>query len=371
MAKAFCYQAVAALLYCALGVICSQHPPRSGHTNNWAVLICSSRYWFNYRHIANTLSIYHSVKRLGIPDSHIILMLADDMACNPRNAYPAKVFNNYRKNLNVYGDDVEVDYKGYEVTVANFLRILTGRLDHSVPRSKRLLSDDRSNILVYMTGHGGENFLKFQDSEEISNTELGDAFEQMWQKKRYHELMFIIDTCQGVSMYRDFYSPNILAVSSSHVGEDSLSHHSDEQIGVHIIDSWTYYALEFLNKVTPKSQATMQQFFDSFNPKLVKSNPGIRKDLFRRDLRKVLVTDFFGSVRNVELHNHTSRHTPSRSGTKSSSHDPEPSAAVLVNDDIHLNGSLATQPAWQHTELFLPLVVMVLIISIISIYWNS
>ena len=27
-----------------------------------------------------------------------------------------------------------------------------GRLDHSVPRSKRLLSDDRSNILVYMTG---------------------------------------------------------------------------------------------------------------------------------------------------------------------------------------------------------------------------
>lgn len=27
-----------------------------------------------------------------------------------------------------------------------------GRLDSSIPRSKRLLSDDRSNILVYMTG---------------------------------------------------------------------------------------------------------------------------------------------------------------------------------------------------------------------------
>lgn len=25
------------------------------------------------------------------------------------------MFNNYRKNLNIYGDDVEVDYKGYEV----------------------------------------------------------------------------------------------------------------------------------------------------------------------------------------------------------------------------------------------------------------
>ena len=33
-------------------------------------------------------------------------------------------------------------------------------------------------------GHGGEGFLKFQDAEEISNLELGDAFEQMWQQRR-------------------------------------------------------------------------------------------------------------------------------------------------------------------------------------------
>lgn len=61
---------------------------------------------------------------------------------------------------------------------------ILGRLPASVPRSKRLLSGDRSNILVYMTGHGGDGFLKFQDSEEISSFELADAFEQMWQKQR-------------------------------------------------------------------------------------------------------------------------------------------------------------------------------------------
>jgi glycosylphosphatidylinositol transamidase (GPIT) subunit GPI8 len=38
------------------------------HTNNWAVLVDTSRFWFNYRHVANVLSIYRSVKRLGIPD---------------------------------------------------------------------------------------------------------------------------------------------------------------------------------------------------------------------------------------------------------------------------------------------------------------
>lgn len=73
------------------------------------------------------------------------------------------------------------------------------------------------------SGHGGDGFLKFQDAEEISNVELADAFEQMWQKKRYHEVFFMIDTCQAESMFQKFYSPNILAVASSRVGEDSLS----------------------------------------------------------------------------------------------------------------------------------------------------
>ena len=82
-------------------IICKENSiPKSfvdnarGHTNNWAVLVDTSRFWFNYRHVANVLSIYRSVKRLGIPDSNIILMVADDMACNPRNPRPATVFNN-------------------------------------------------------------------------------------------------------------------------------------------------------------------------------------------------------------------------------------------------------------------------------------
>lgn len=274
---------------------------KSGHTNNWAVLVDTSRFWFNYRHVANVLSIYRSCKRLGIPDSRIILMVADDMACNPRNPRPATVFNNANNQINVYGDDVEVDYRGYEVTVENFIRVLTGRLPPSTPRSKRLLSDEHSNVLVYMTGHGGDGFLKFQDAEEISNVELADAFEQMWQKRRYHEVFFMIDTCQAESMFQKFYSPNILAVASSKVGEDSLSHHVDPSIGVYVIDRYTYYALEFLETVTPGSKKTMGQFLEVCPKYQCISTVAKRTDLFRRDVNKVLLTDFFGSVRNVEL----------------------------------------------------------------------
>lgn len=47
-------------------------------------------------------------------------------------------------------------------------------------------------------------------------------------------------------MYSEIYSPNVLATSSSLVGEDSLSHHVDRSIGVYIIDRYAYYVRKFL-----------------------------------------------------------------------------------------------------------------------------
>ncbi|KAJ3201073.1 hypothetical protein HK099_002379, partial [Clydaea vesicula] len=273
----------------------------SGHTNNWAVLVCTSRFWFNYRHIANTLSIYRTVKRLGIPDSNIILMLADDVSCNPRNHFAASVYNYAGSNIDLYGDNVEVDYRGYDVTVENFIRVLTDRMDPKTPRSKRLKTDDRSNILVYMTGHGGEEFLKFQDNEEIGSFDLADAFAQMWEKRRYHEIFFMIDTCQAASMYKRIRSPNILSAASSLTGEPSYSHHVDRDIGVAVVDRFTHRNLQTLEKLGREEQATLKDLFDTYDPRDIASTPGIRTDLFKRRIDQTLVTDFFGGVQNVEL----------------------------------------------------------------------
>ncbi|KAF9011731.1 peptidase C13 family-domain-containing protein [Cyathus striatus] len=283
----------------------------SGHTNNWAVLVCTSRYWFNYRHMANTLGMYRTVKRLGIPDSNIILMLADDSSCNLRNKFPGSVYANPGRQLDLYGDNVEVDYRGYEVTVENFIRALTGRVDPSIPRSKRLLTDERSNIFVYLSGHGGNEFLKFQDNEEISATDIADAIEQMYQKKRYNEVFFMIDTCQANTMYSKFYSPNILATGSSKLNENSYS-------VSHGIDAYTHYVLEFMEGINKTSHKTMQDLviisvslqdslvtyhsqFDSYDVQKIGSHPGIRSDLFRRPLANTLITDFLGGVAQAEV----------------------------------------------------------------------
>lgn len=98
----------------------------------------------------------------------------------------------------------------------------------------------------------------------------------------------------------------------------------DPAIGVYIIDRYTYYALNFLEKVEPSSTKTLGEFvsFKCFKVFLLVSlflhkclffqlkvcpkdyclsTVGVRKDLFRRDPDKVPVTDFFGSLRPVEL----------------------------------------------------------------------
>src|SRR5277367_5251050 len=276
------------------------------HTSNWAVLVSTSRFWFNYRHLSNTLSLYRTVKRLGIPDSQILLLLPDDMACNPRNAFPGTVYSNADRRMDLYGENVEVDYRGYEVTVENFIRLLTDRWEDGVPASKRLGTDEGSNILIYMTGHGGSEFLKFQDSEEISSWDLADAFSQMREKKRYNEILFMIDTCQANTLYRQFYAPGMIATGSSEEDESSYSHHADNDVGVAVIDRWTYYVLEFLEtQVTgPTSDQTLGDLFDSYDITKIHSNPGVRWDLFpggEAAGRSRRVVDFFGNVQGIEM----------------------------------------------------------------------
>ncbi|XP_049401611.1 uncharacterized protein LOC125865457 [Solanum stenotomum] len=282
--------------YLSYGVASSSSATTTMHTNNWAVLVCTSRFWFNYRHMANTLSLYRTVKRLGIPDERIILMLADDMACNTRNKYPAQVFNNENHRLNLYGDNVEVDYRGYEVTVENFLRVLTGRHETAVPRSKRLLSDEGSHILLYMTGHGGEEFLKFQDSEELQSHDLADAVKQMKEKRRFKELLIMVDTCQAATLFSQLQSPGVLTIGSSMKGENSYSHHLDADVGVSVIDRFTFYTLAFFERVNMYDNASLGSLFSSYNPNTLMSTAYYRTDLYPRRLEEVPVTNFFGSV---------------------------------------------------------------------------
>ncbi|PHJ20136.1 peptidase c13 family protein [Cystoisospora suis] len=318
--------------------------------NNWAVIVNTSRYWYNYRHTANALSIYHTVKRLGIPDSRIILMLADDHACSPRNAFPGQVFNGEARRLNLYGgktgereedeenerrrsfsrggrsesgtsdergededtrrggeeeeqhqsdlEEVEVDYRGDEVQVDAFLRLLAGRHSPDTPRGKRLLTDENSHVLVYLSGHGGEGFLKFQDWEEVSGEDLASSIAQMKEQRRFKQLLLIAETCQGSSLLDAVYTPDVLGIASSAIGESSYSHHSDSSLGVSVIDRWTYYTLQFFEKFVrdSSSSVTFDTLMKSYSREKLMSTATVRADLFKKSLEETKLTEFFAAT---------------------------------------------------------------------------
>ena len=75
--------------------------------------------------------------------------------------------------------------------------------------------DEHTNVLVYLTGHGGDNFFKFQDGEELMSNDVASAFSQMYELKRYNEILFISDTCQAFTMADEIEVPNVFSVGSS------------------------------------------------------------------------------------------------------------------------------------------------------------
>lgn len=48
------------------------------------------------------------------------------MACNSRNALKGQVFDDSSHSTQLFNDDIQIDYKGSEVSVQNFLSVLSG-----------------------------------------------------------------------------------------------------------------------------------------------------------------------------------------------------------------------------------------------------
>ncbi|KAI3736810.1 hypothetical protein L2E82_26797 [Cichorium intybus] len=109
------------------------------------------------------------------------------------------------------------------VTLPSPLTFVVGRHENAVRRSKRLLSDEGSHILLYMIGHGGDEFLKFEDSHELQSHDLAYAVKQMKEKRR-------IKKTAWKCLIFQFQSPGVLAIGSSMKGENSYSHHLDSDV---------------------------------------------------------------------------------------------------------------------------------------------
>lgn len=188
-----------------------------------------------------------------------------------------------------------------------------------------------------MTGHGGENFLKFQDAQEITSQDLAHSIQQMEEGGRFNNLLLIVDTCQAKSMCDNIVTPGVTCLASSLTGESSYSYQVDEELGVAVLDRFTWAMLELgkmledpshISKALKKGATTLslkeesltiQDLFDLMDPKFLGCHPSLLPSQPPSlSPTELLFTDFFSStkkeiieIRNTDLHNSLS--SPSES----------------------------------------------------------
>jgi phosphatidylinositol glycan class K len=248
-----------------------------------------------------------------------------DVACNPRNPLGGVLKSNagieFFKNFSKY---IEIDVKGRDVTIYNFLSVLTGRQTHL---SNRLLSGPDSNVFLYMTGHGGDEFFKFQDAEELSAQEFAFAVGEMYDKAMYKEMLIVLDTCQASTMCKYIDVPHVFCIASSQKGENSYAYIPDSDIGIPVMDRFTYAFTDFLMKNyrlkssltfhSKSADISLQNFIESLDPYFLKSNPSISSSPESRSCSLSKLQDFIFNSHDFSFSQMTQSYFSSYTSSKS------------------------------------------------------
>ena len=149
--------------------------------DNWAVLVCGSEYYWNYRHHADIAHAYHIMRRGGITEDHIITLMYNDIPFDPKNPFPGELYNRPGDDSpNVY-KGVIIDYEKEMVKPDTLVKILIG--DESVG-GKVLKSTKDDNVFLFFSDHGGPEILALPGGYLYSN-DLLDAIKTMHEKQMY------------------------------------------------------------------------------------------------------------------------------------------------------------------------------------------
>ena len=208
---------------------------------NKAVLICGSEGWYNYRHQADILYVYNTLKDNHYSDDDIILIMRDDIAFHPKNPHQG-VIRVSPDGENLY-HDVVVDYRADTLSTKDIEDILLGN------KSERLTtvleSTNTDNVLLYWTGHGtNKSFSWLETGERFTDEQLGNTVRQMYAEKRYQSMLIVTEPCYSGSVVKAIEgTPLVLGFSAATDSESSYADNYSNELGVWMCDRFTYNLL--------------------------------------------------------------------------------------------------------------------------------
>ena len=131
-------------------------------------------------------------------------MIPENVACNARNNNPGVICHIDQETEPNLFRNAEIDYKLHDITSASVLNIFKGRYNEFTPRSKRLVMNKDTKLLTYFTGHGGDGYIKIQDTTVIMDDEMRDVMSESYSKATYSEALMISDSCGAATIFEKF-----------------------------------------------------------------------------------------------------------------------------------------------------------------------
>lgn len=200
--------------------------------DNYAVLVAASQGWANYRHQADVLAFYHFLKGHGYDDSHIILIVEDDIAYNEKNPLQG-VVRRETSGENLY-EGIEIDYKLENLKLDDLKNILIGDLSEKYPVTLR--SGKNDNVFLFWSGHGTQSGWKWKDSETLAPEFARNMFSQM----KFRKMFAVIETCYSGAVAQGCKGiPGLLMMTAANAYEPSKADGYDDELGVYLTNTFT------------------------------------------------------------------------------------------------------------------------------------
>jgi ABC-type branched-subunit amino acid transport system substrate-binding protein len=208
----------------------------------WAVIAVTSDGWPNYRHQSDALAVYRILKDNGVTDDHILLLSADDVPWVAENPEKGDIHHELKgENLR---NNAEIDYAGTRVTPETLRNVMLGK---SSPETPDVLgSNEESNVLVYIVGHGSPGAIDFANGEKLTAAEFTSLAEEMYSLKKYRQMLIMDETCFGESMALGIDNPGLVFFTGASRMESSFGATYDFDIKQWLADDFTARALEYI-----------------------------------------------------------------------------------------------------------------------------
>lgn len=210
--------------------------PRTGAR---ALIAALSSGWGNYRHQADALAQYRLLRDHGMPDDRIVLVLADDVAWDPRNPEPG-VVRNVTGGPNLRPGAV-IDYRPGDLGASGLLSVLSGRPTDRFPTV--LDSGPGDDVYVFLVGHGygtGVPVGPPGTGDLLTADALGTTIQAMYDQGRYRRIFVVVETCHGGVLGTRLAAPGALLLAGANPVESSFGCNWDLSAGAWLGDEFAY-----------------------------------------------------------------------------------------------------------------------------------